>query len=64
MGKPLELKPDRTAVLDRELRGAFREILSGETSTLRDASKVEVSRLSNERSRLITSRNVDIVRRK
>ncbi|WP_194393864.1 hypothetical protein [Bradyrhizobium sp. CCBAU 51765] len=29
MAKQIDLKPDRTANLDRQLRGAFREIVTG-----------------------------------
>ncbi len=64
MAKPVDLKPDRTAVLDREIRGAFREILSGKSTKMADQSKLVVRRLSNERGEIITSRNVDVVRKK
>jgi hypothetical protein len=55
MTKQVELKPDRTAVIDRKLRGAFREIVSGKLTAME--SKADVRRMSNERSEIITSRN-------
>lgn len=55
MTKPVELKPDRTAVIDGKLRGAFREIASGKITAMQ--SKVDVRRMSNERSEIITTRN-------
>ncbi|TYL87788.1 hypothetical protein [Bradyrhizobium cytisi] len=57
MAKQIDLRPDRTANLDRQLRGAFREIVTGKFV---DATQLkgDVKRLSNERGSLITSRNV------
>jgi hypothetical protein len=56
MTKPLELKPDRTAVIDGKLRGVFREIVSGKNlNAMR--SQTDVRRMSSERSEIITSRN-------
>ena len=55
MTKPVELKPDRTAVIDGKLRGAFREIATGKITAME--SKLEVRRMSNERSEIITQRN-------
>ena len=55
MTKPVELKPDRTAVIDGKLRGVFREIASGKITAMQ--SKVDVHRMSNERSEIITTRN-------
>lgn len=55
MTKQVELKPDRTAVIDGKLRGAFREIASGKVTAME--SKVDVRRMSNERSEIITQRN-------
>ncbi|MET4319299.1 hypothetical protein [Bradyrhizobium sp. RT5a] len=57
MAKQIDLRPDRTANLDRQLRGAFREMVTGKFV---DATRVkgDVKRLSNERGSLITSRNV------
>jgi hypothetical protein len=52
----LELKPDRTAVIDGQLRGVFREIVSGKNLNALQ-SKADVRRMSNERSEIITSRN-------
>ena len=52
----LELKPDRTAVIDGQLRGVFREIVSGKNLNALQ-SKTDVRRMSNERSEIITSRN-------
>jgi hypothetical protein len=56
MAKTFELKPDRTAVIDSKLRGAFREIVSGRTTV--DHKNSDVQRMSNERGEIITSRNV------
>ena len=56
MAKVLELKPDQTSVIDGKLRGVFREIASGKSVNAGQA-KIEVLRMSNERSKLITSRN-------
>jgi hypothetical protein len=56
MAKTLELKPDRTAVIDGKLRGVFREIVSGKSHNA-GQSKIDVRRMSNERSEIITSRN-------
>ncbi|MGX1363678.1 hypothetical protein [Bradyrhizobium elkanii] len=57
MAKQVDLKPDRTANLDRQLRGAFRDIVTGKFA---DTSQVkgEVKRMSIERNVIITSRNV------
>lgn len=57
MAKQLDLRPDRTANLDQQLRGAFRDIVTGK---FRDASQIkgDVRRLSNERGAIITSRNL------
>jgi hypothetical protein len=52
----LELKPDRTAVIDGQLRGVFREIVSGKNLNALQ-SKTDVRRMSNERGEIITSRN-------
>jgi len=56
MTKGLELKPDRTAVIDGKLRGVFREIVSGKKLNAMQ-SQSDVRRMSNERSEIITSRN-------
>jgi hypothetical protein len=56
MTKRLELKPDRTAVIDGKLRGVFREIVSGKNLNAMQ-SQADVRRMSNERSEIITSRN-------
>jgi hypothetical protein len=55
MTKQVDLKPDRTAVIDGKLRGVFREIASGKITAMQ--SKVDVRRMSNERSEIITARN-------
>jgi hypothetical protein len=55
MAKPLDLRPDRTAVIDGKLRGVFREIATGKITSMQ--SKVDVRRMANERSEIITSRN-------
>lgn len=57
MVKPVDLKPDRTANLDRQLRGAFREIVTGKFANVSQL-KGDVKRMSNERGSIITSRNV------
>jgi hypothetical protein len=56
MTKRLELKPDRTAVIDGKLRGVFREIVSGKNLNAMQ-SQTDIRRMSNERSQIITSRN-------
>jgi hypothetical protein len=56
MAKTLDLKPDRTAVIDGKLRGVFREIASGKSLNA-SQSKIDVRRMSSERSEIITSRN-------
>ncbi|MCG2626584.1 hypothetical protein L6654_08100 [Bradyrhizobium sp. WYCCWR 13023] len=63
MAKFIDLKPDRTANLDRQLRGAFRDIV---TSKYVDTTQVkgDVKRLSKERGSIITSRNVRPVKTK
>jgi len=63
MTKPLELKPDRTAVIDGKLRGVFREIVSGKNLNAMQ-SNTDVRRMSNERSQIITSRNAPTPRKK
>jgi hypothetical protein len=55
MTKQIELRPDRTAVIDGKLRGVFREIVSGKLTAVQ--SNRDVRRMSNERSAIITSRN-------
>ena len=56
MTKSLELKPDRTAEIDSQLRGVFREIVSGKNLNAIQSNEM-VRRMSNERSEIITSRN-------
>jgi hypothetical protein len=56
MTKPLELKPDRTAVIDGKLRGVFREIVSGKNLNAMQ-SNTDVRRMSSERGQIIASRN-------
>ena len=57
MAKQIDLKPDRTANLDQQLRGVFRDIVTGK---FQDATQLkgDVRRLSNERGAIITSRNL------
>ncbi|QQO21861.1 hypothetical protein JJB98_18935 [Bradyrhizobium diazoefficiens] len=63
MAKLIDLKPDRTANLDRQLRGAFRDIVTGKYV---DSTQIkgDVKRLSKERGSIITSRNVRPVKTK
>ncbi|MCS3895813.1 hypothetical protein M2171_004946 [Bradyrhizobium japonicum USDA 38] len=63
MAKHIDLRPDRTANLDRQLRGAFREIVTGKFVDATQA-KGDVKRLSNERGSLITSRNLKSEKKK
>ncbi len=58
MAKQIDLKPDRTANLDQQLRGVFRDIVTGK---FQDATQLkgDVRRLSNERGAIITSRNLN-----
>jgi hypothetical protein len=63
MTKSPELKPDRTAVIDGKLRGVFREIVSGKSLNA-GQSKIDVLRMSHERSEIITSRNTPSIKRK